>query len=62
MERKTKAATQTGIYLAIVAIILVVANVISFSVYKRFDWTKNERFSLSKGSARLVRETWVAGR
>lgn len=56
MERKTKAATQTGIYLAIVAIILVVANVISFSVYKRADLTKNERFSLSKGSARLVRE------
>ncbi len=56
MERKTKAATQTGIYLLIVAAILVVANVISFSAYKRVDMTKNERFSLSKGSARLVRE------
>ena len=56
MERKTKAATQTGIYLAIVAAILVVANVISFGAYKRVDMTKNERFSLSKGSARLVRE------
>jgi ABC-type uncharacterized transport system involved in gliding motility auxiliary subunit len=56
MERKTKAATQTGIYLLIVAAILVVANVISFSAYKRADMTKNERFSLSKGSARLVRE------
>src|SRR4051794_9272151 len=56
MERKTKAATQTGIYLLIVAAILVIANVISFSAYKRVDMTKNERFSLSKGSARLVRE------
>src|SRR5690349_20476931 len=56
MERKVKAATQTGIYLLLVAAILVVANVISFGVYKRFDMTKNERFTLSKGSARLVAE------
>lgn len=56
MERKAKARAQTGAYLAIVAAILVVANIISFSVYKRFDMTKNERFTLSKGSARLVRE------
>lgn len=56
MERKTRAATQTGIYLLIVAAILVVANVISYSVYKRFDMTRSERFTLSKGSGRLVRE------
>src|SRR6188768_1129838 len=56
MERKTKARAETGAYLFIVAAILVVANVISFTVYKRIDVTKNERFSLSKGSARLVRE------
>ena len=56
MERKTRAATQTGIYLVIVAAILVVANILSFSAYKRFDLTKNERFTLSKGSARLVAE------
>ncbi len=56
MERKTKAATQTGVYLLIVAAILVVANVISYSAYKRFDVTKNERFTLSKGSARMVKE------
>jgi hypothetical protein len=54
VERKSKAAAQTGIYLLIVAAILVVANVISYSTYKRVDMTKNERFSLSKGSARLV--------
>src|SRR4051812_4115790 len=56
MERKNKARAETGIYLLIVAAILVVANVISYSAYKRVDMTKNERFSLSKGSAHLVRE------
>ncbi len=56
MERKTKAKAQTGFYLLLVAAILVVANVISFGAYKRFDMTKSERFTLSKGSARLVRE------
>ncbi|AKT41944.1 GldG family protein [Chondromyces crocatus] len=56
MERKTKAATQTGLYLLIVAAILVVANILSFGVHKRIDMTKNERFTLSKGSARLVAE------
>jgi hypothetical protein len=56
MERKAKAATQTGLYLGIVALIIVVANVISFGLYKRLDMTKSERFTLSKGSARLVRE------
>ena len=56
MERRTKAATETGVYLFIVAAILVVANIISYGVYKRIDLTKNERFTLSQGSARLVRE------
>jgi hypothetical protein len=56
VERKTKARAETGIYLAIVAAILVVANVISVRVYKRYDMTKSERFSLSKGSARLVHD------
>jgi hypothetical protein len=56
MERKTKARAETGAYLLIVAAILVVANFISYTTYWRFDVTKNERFSLSKGSGRLVRE------
>ena len=54
MERKNKARAETGIYLVVVAAILVIANILSFRVYKRFDTTKNEHFSLSKGSARLV--------
>lgn len=56
MERRAKAATEAGIYLLIVAAILVVANVISFNMHKRLDLTKNERFTLSQGSARLVNE------
>lgn len=56
MEKKNRARAETGVYLLVVAAILVVANLISFRTYKRFDMTKNERFSLSKGSARLVAE------
>src|ERR1700678_3899499 len=56
MERKNKARAETGIYLVIVAAVLVLANLISFRFYKRFDTTKNERYSLSKGSAHLVGE------
>src|SRR5437868_12322692 len=56
MERKLRAATETGVYLLIVAGILVVANVISYTAYKRIDMTKSERFTLSKGSARLVHD------
>src|ERR1700729_1800548 len=56
MERKSKARAETGIYLVVIAAILIVANVLSYRVYKRFDTTKSERFSLSKGSARLVSE------
>ncbi len=33
MERRAKAATEAGIYLLIVAAILVVANVISYNVH-----------------------------
>lgn len=56
MERKSKARAQTGIYLALVAAVVVVLNVFSFGAYKRFDVTDKKRFTLSNGSARLVRE------
>ncbi len=56
MERKNKAAAQTGVYLLVVGGILVLANLLSFKLYQRFDWTRSERFTLSQGSARLVRE------
>jgi ABC-type uncharacterized transport system involved in gliding motility auxiliary subunit len=55
MERRKKAAAETSIYLVIIAAIAVVANLIAFvGVHKRIDVTKNERFTLSQGSARLV--------
>src|SRR6185503_18112088 len=56
MERKTRAATFSGVFLAIVAGIVVLVNVLSYGAHKRFDVTKSERFTLSQGSARLVRE------
>jgi ABC-type uncharacterized transport system involved in gliding motility auxiliary subunit len=55
MERRKKAAAETGLYLVIIAAIVVVANLIAFvGVHKRVDMTKNERFTLSQGSGRLV--------
>src|SRR5258708_15581475 len=56
MERGTKAAAETSVYLAIFAAILVVVNVIAYvGIHKRIDVTKNERFTLSQGSGRLVK-------
>jgi ABC-type uncharacterized transport system involved in gliding motility auxiliary subunit len=51
---RRKAAAQTGIYLIIIAAIAVMANVLSAGVYTRIDQTKNERFTLSQGSGRLI--------
>jgi hypothetical protein len=53
-DQKRKAATQTGLYLAVIIAIAVVANMLSFKAYSRFDTTNNERFTLSKGSGRLL--------
>jgi ABC-type uncharacterized transport system involved in gliding motility auxiliary subunit len=53
-EHRRKAAAQTGLYLVIILAIIVVANVLSAGAYKRIDTTKNERYTLSKGSGSLV--------
>jgi hypothetical protein len=56
MERKTKAATESGVLILIVAGILVALNTISaMGMYKRVDMTSSQRFTLSKGSANLLR-------
>ena len=56
MERRTKAATESGALLLIIAAILVAVNALSaLGGYKRFDATKTERFTLSKGSGSLLR-------
>jgi ABC-type uncharacterized transport system len=54
MEKKARAVTESSVYLAVIAAVLVVANVLSYSIHKQIDTTKNERFTLSKGSGRLV--------
>jgi ABC-type uncharacterized transport system involved in gliding motility auxiliary subunit len=54
-ERKRKVAAQTGLYLVVVAAIVVVVNLLSVETYGRIDATENERYTLSKGSARLVK-------
>lgn len=56
MEKKERAASLSGLYLLVIAAVLVVVNVMFYGLNKRFDMTKSERFTLSKGSARLVSE------
>lgn len=54
-DQKRKAAAQTGLYVVVIGAIVVVANVLAAGAYKRIDTTSTERFTLSQGSARLVR-------
>lgn len=60
MERRAKAATETGIYIFILVAIVVGINVLSHGcgpirgVYTRIDATRTERFTLSQGSGRLL--------
>jgi len=57
VERKAKAATETTIYLLIVAAIIVAGNILSMKfLNQHIDTTDTERFTLSKGSKRLVCE------
>jgi ABC-type uncharacterized transport system involved in gliding motility auxiliary subunit len=53
-EHRRKAAAQTGLYLVVVAGIVVFINLLSAGAYTRVDTTKNERYTLSKGSGSLV--------
>lgn len=53
-ERKRRVAAETGLYLAVIGAIVVLVNVLSAGAYSRVDVTKNERYTLSKGSGRLV--------
>jgi ABC-type uncharacterized transport system involved in gliding motility auxiliary subunit len=56
MERRTKAATESGVLLLIIAAILVAVNALSaIGGYKRIDTTKAEKYTLSRGSANLVK-------
>jgi len=56
MEKKQRAAAESGVLLLVVAGILVAINALSaLGGYKRIDTTKTERYTLSKGSGNLVR-------
>jgi len=56
MERRTRAATESGVLLLVIAAILVAVNALSaIGGYKRIDTTKAEKYTLSKGSANLVK-------
>src|SRR6478609_3652153 len=54
-EHRRKAAAQTGLYVAVIAAIAVVANLLGAKAYKRWDTTQAERYTLSAGSGRLIR-------
>ncbi len=54
-SQKRMRAAQTGLYLFIVTIIVIVANLLSSNAFIRKDMTKNDRFTLSEGSGRLIR-------
>src|SRR6266496_4351138 len=54
-QQRRKAAAQTGFYLLVIAGIAVLANVFSTGAFRRFDQTKNDRYTLSQGSGRLIR-------
>lgn len=54
VEQRRKVATQAGLYLVVITAIVVVVNVLSSKVYGRWDVTKNERYTLSVGSGRLI--------
>ena len=50
MEKKTKAATESGVLILVIAAILVAVNALGvFGVYKRIDTTKNEKFTPLQG-------------
>lgn len=53
-EQKKRVAAQTGLYVLVIAAIVVVANLLSSKLYKRQDVTMTERYTLSQGSGRLL--------
>ena len=54
MERKKKAATESGALVLVIALILVGVNALSYFMYFRKDTTNAQRYTLSAGSGRLL--------
>lgn len=55
MERKKKAATESGALLLVLGLIVIAVNALSYFMYWRKDMTKTEKYTLSEGSGRLIR-------
>ncbi len=56
MEKRQKTALESGVLIAVVAAILVAVNALSaLGLYARKDVTRNEKYTLSKGSGNLLR-------
>ncbi len=53
-EQKRRVAAQAGLYVAVIAAIVIVVNVLASKVYVRKDMTKTERYTLSQGSGHLL--------
>ena len=53
-EQRRRAAAQTGVLVILIAAIVVAVNFLSALVYARWDRTKNEKYTLSEGSGRLL--------
>lgn len=55
MERKKKAATESGALVLVIALILIGVNALSYFMYARKDMTNAQRYTLSAGSGRLLK-------
>jgi ABC-type uncharacterized transport system involved in gliding motility auxiliary subunit len=53
-EQRRSAAAQAGLLVVLIAAIVVAVNFLSSLLYARKDWTKNEKYTLSEGSGRLL--------
>lgn len=56
MEKRKKAATESGALLVVIALILAAVNALSYFLYLRKDTTAAEKYTLSQGSGHLLRE------
>ncbi|HEX5660893.1 MAG TPA: Gldg family protein [Polyangiales bacterium] len=56
MNKRTKRATESLLFLGVSAVILVLLNVLGIFFFGRADVTKNKLFSLSDGSKRAVQQ------
>ncbi|MET0340017.1 MAG: GldG family protein, partial [Polyangiales bacterium] len=54
MNKRTRAATESVVFLGVTAAIVVLLNVLGIFFFGRADVTKNRLFSLSEGSKRVV--------